>query len=62
MKAKRQITEQEVQQAIRKFLSEGGLIKHLDKEPTPRSSLVGTKFGMYEPVFEYTTVSSDSVA
>ena len=46
----KQITELEIQQAIRKFLGEGGLIKHLPDEITPPSILVGAKFAMFETI------------
>ena len=60
MKGKSQISEDDVQRAIRKFLQEGGLIKRLPDEVTPRSVLVGAKWGMYEPVLEFTNAGSET--
>lgn len=60
MKRKSQISEEDVHRAIRKFLQAGGLIRRLPDEVTPRTVLVGAKWGMYEPVLEFTNVGSDT--
>ena len=56
------ITEEDVQKALQKFLNNGGLIKHLPDEITPRNILVGAKFGMFEPVIETSGAGSQSNA
>ena len=49
-KAKIAVTEEEIQNAIKKFIRGGGLIKQLPNQITPRNTLVGTRWGAYEMV------------
>ena len=48
MKEKKGVTEREVQQAIRKFKEQGGLIRKLPDEVTLGHALVGAKYAIYE--------------
>ena len=57
MKKKSIVTEEEIQQALDKFKKRGGLIKKLPAEVTPRNTLVGAKWGMYEPILDTFTGS-----
>ncbi len=50
MKNKKVISEEEIQQAIKKFQEEGGLIRTLPAEVVPAHTLVGAKWGVYENV------------
>lgn len=51
MKAKKAtITEEDVQRALKKFIKDGGLIKQLADQVTPPNTLVGARWGVYEPV------------
>jgi len=53
MKAKQaRITADDVQKALERFQSGGGLIQKLPDQPSPRRRMVGGKWGMYEPVLE----------
>ena len=61
MKNKRHFSEEDIQKALNKFLSEGGLIKHLPDEITPVSTLVGAKWGMFENVLESSLAGSETV-
>ena len=61
MRSKAPITDEEIQQALRKFLKEGGLIKNLPDEVVPRNLMVGAKWGMFEPVLETSGVGSGSL-
>ena len=60
MKKNITITEAQIQRAILKFLTEGGLIMRLPDEIVPRNLMVGSKWGMYENVFDSSAVGSDS--
>lgn len=42
------VTHEDVQAALRKFEEKGGLIKRLPDEVTPRNSLVGSRWAVYE--------------
>ncbi len=44
------ITEEEVQQALKRFQERGGLIKQPPDEIVPRHTLVGAKYAVYETV------------
>ncbi len=57
---KKTITEEEIQQALGKFLREGGLIKHLPDEVVTPNLMVGGKWGIYEPVLEASGVRPNS--
>jgi hypothetical protein len=46
------ISAKEVQNALHRFKSSGGLIQKLPDQPTPRRRMVGGKWAMYEPVLE----------
>ncbi len=61
MKNRKSISEEEIQKALRKFLREGGLIKHLPDEVVPANTMVGSKWGMYELVTDTTNVGTDSL-
>ncbi len=50
MKQKSQISEEEIQKALKKFQEQGGLITKLPDEVSPRNPMVGSKFGMFEAV------------
>ena len=60
MKTRQPITEIDVQKAIKKFLHEGGLIKHLPDEIVPPNMMVGQKWGMYESVLDSSVTSADA--
>ncbi len=60
MKNKKTITEEEVQQALNKFVKDGGLIKQLPDQVTPINTLVGARWGVYEIVSD--TASSSAAA
>ncbi len=47
-KESEKITEEEVKEAIKRFEENGGLIRQLPEEPTPRLNLVGKKYAVYE--------------
>jgi len=51
-KQQAQISAEEVQSALLRFKSNGGLIQKLPDQPTPRRRMVGGKWAMYEPVLE----------
>ncbi|MDH5751942.1 MAG: hypothetical protein OEZ59_05950 [Deltaproteobacteria bacterium] len=44
------ISESEIQEALKRFRSQGGLIKRLPAQQTPQNNLVGARYGIYEPV------------
>lgn len=46
------ITHEDVQHAMRKFLDQGGLVKRLPDEVTPRGGRVGVQHAVYEDVVE----------
>jgi hypothetical protein len=48
MKEKKVITQEEVQQAIRKFQERGGLIRRLPDEIVTAQALVGARYSVYE--------------
>ena len=56
MKKKQQpeLTHEEVRRAIQKFMSNGGLIKHLPDQQAVRTTLVGSRWSMFEHVMEST--------
>ena len=60
MKKKSAVSEEEIQQALAKFLRRGGLINQLPDQFVPRNLMVGGKWGMYEPVMEGAGASSAS--
>ena len=62
MKSRQPITEYDVQNAINKFLREGGLIKHLPDEIVPPNVMVGQKWGMYESVMDSSISSMETGA
>ena len=47
------ITKEEIQQALRSFQREGGLIRKLPREIVPPILLVGKKYGRYENLMEH---------
>lgn len=49
-KQKVEISPEEIAKALKKFKEEGGLITKLPDEITPRHSMVGAKWGMFEMV------------
>ncbi len=51
------ITEHEIQAALERFKSRGGLIRKLPDEIVPAHNLVGAKFAMYETVQEASSAS-----
>ena len=54
MKVYRPITEKDIRNALRQFMEEGGLIRKLPDEVSPRVAMVGINHGMYEnPVENY---------
>ncbi|MEE8434253.1 MAG: hypothetical protein V3S64_05645 [bacterium] len=53
METNKTITEEEIQQALRSFKMDGGLIKKLPKEIVPPALLVGKKYGRYENIMEH---------
>ncbi len=57
---KKTITEEEIQQALSKFLREGGLIKRLPDEVVTPNLMVGGRWGIYEPVLEVSGIGTKS--
>ena len=57
---KNSITEEDVQNALKKFIQDGGLIKQLPDQITPRNTLVGARWGTYEIVSGTATIESDA--
>lgn len=53
MKRRERLSEQQVQEAIRRFLARGGLIRQLPPEVTPTPRLVGAHHGAYVTVSYY---------
>ena len=51
-KSKVEVTQEEIQRALKKFTEKGGLINKLPDEIAPRNALVGGKWGMFEGVGE----------
>lgn len=49
---KKNISEQEIRNALQKFQEQGGLIKKLPEQVVLPSTLVGTRWAMYEGVGE----------
>ena len=56
--AKKGISQAELERAIARFRESGGLIKRLPDEIVAPRILVGSKFGVYEPVVEATASST----
>ncbi len=56
------ITEEEIQQALRVFQDEGGLIKVLPNEVVPPFLLVGKKYGRFENVMEHHLTSESNMS
>lgn len=50
---KTKVTEEQVHQAIQRFLERGGLIKRLPPEVIPTSLMVGARHGRFEPLSYY---------
>ena len=46
------ITDQEIQQALKKFHDQGGLIKKLPDEVVPSHNMVGGRWAQYEAIQE----------
>lgn len=46
------ITQAELDDAIRRFRAAGGLVQKLPDQPDPLRNQVGGRWGMYEPVME----------
>ena len=44
------ISEQEIQEALKKFKERGGLIKKLPDEVVPAHNLVGNRWAVYETI------------
>ena len=53
MKKTTHLSERQIQEAIRRFQTRGGLIKQLPPEVIPRSLLVGARHGRFEPINYY---------
>ena len=49
---KKAITEQEIQQALKKFAAGGGLIRRLPAQEEPARVLVGARHPAFENLFE----------
>ena len=49
---RKQITEGDIQAALRRFQAAGGLIKRLPDQGTPRNNGVGHTYGLYESMFD----------
>ena len=60
MKNKKLITEEDVQKALSKFEKDGGLIKQLPDQVTPRNTLVGARWGVYEVVSGTASSNTDT--
>ena len=60
MKNKKLITEEDVQNALHKFVKDGGLIKHLPDQVTPGNTLVGARWGVYEVVSDTASSRTDT--
>lgn len=60
MKDKKLITEEDVQKALKKFVNDGGLIKQLPDQVTPRNTLVGARWGIYEIVSDTASSRTDT--
>ena len=52
MKKKSEISQEEIQKALKKFQNQGGLISKLPDQIAPRSNMVGGRWAMYETVSE----------
>lgn len=57
-KQKQEISPEEISKALKKFQEKGGLITKLPDEITPRHSMVGGKWAMFETVNEGGGMSS----
>lgn len=51
-KDKKGVSAEEVQQALKIFQKTGGLIRKLPDQVATRSSMVGSKWGMFEQVID----------
>lgn len=60
MKNKKVITEEDVQKALNKFVKDGGLIRQLPDQVTPRNLLVGARWGVYEVVSDTASSRTDT--
>ena len=60
MKNKMSTTEEDVQQALKKFVNDGGLIKQLPDQVTPTNTLVGARWGVYEIVSGMASSSTEA--
>ena len=49
----KRVTERQIQEALRAFRTQGGLIRVLPEEVVPPYILVGARLGTYEPIGEY---------
>ncbi len=49
---RKEITQEELQRAIRAFQERGGLIRRLPDEIVPPAILVGARWGAYEEVLQ----------
>ena len=56
------ITEQEVQEALKKFKQHGGLIKKLPDEVVPSHNLVGSRWAVYEAIQDTSSASTSESA
>lgn len=57
--AKTAISHEEVQRAIDKFKSQGGLIKRLPDQRAPARTLVGGKYAEFEVIAGFSEVGSE---
>jgi len=55
------ISHQEIAKALQKFQAEGGLIKRLPDQITPKGGLVGGKWAQFEAVLDPTAGSGSEV-
>ena len=60
MKTNKTITKEEIQEALRRFKADGGLIRKLPSEIVPPALLVGKKYGRYENLMEHHFTSESS--
>lgn len=49
---RKEITRNDVERAVRKFIASGQLIVHLPEEQEPPRNMVGAKHGEFVPLFE----------
>lgn len=53
MKRTTPVSERQIQEALQRFQSRGGLIRKLPPELIPRPLLVGARHGCFEPIHYY---------